>query len=101
MEALIPITMFMCIAAVAILRPISTKVGGLLEVLTRERQTRSTDDAELARLRTLMEHVARRIDLMEERLDFTERLVGRSRQVPLSSAARVDTLRHSEAELLG
>jgi len=101
MEALIPITMFMCIAAVAILRPISTKVGGLLEVLTRERQTRSTDDTELARLRTLMEHVARRIDLMEERLDFTERLVGRSRQVPLSSAARVDTLRHSEAELLG
>jgi len=101
MEELIPITMFLCIAAVAILRPISTKVGGLLEALTRERQSHSTDNAELARLHTLMEHVARRIDLMEERLDFTERLVGRSRHAPLSTATRVEALRQSEAELLG
>ncbi len=101
MEELIPITMFLCIAAVAILRPISRRVGGLLEVMTRERQQHGTDAAELARIRVLMEHVVKRVDLMEERLDFTERLVGRSRQIPLSAAARADALRAAEADLLG
>ncbi|MCI0432760.1 MAG: hypothetical protein L0271_03810, partial [Gemmatimonadetes bacterium] len=86
--------------AVAILRSISTRVGGLVEALTRERQSASTDNAELARLRSLIEHVARRIDLMEERLDFTERLIGRSRTSTLA-AARAEALRESEVELLG
>ncbi len=80
MEALIPITMFMCIAAVAILRPISKRVGGLLEVITRERSTGQHDETELARIRVLMEHVVKRMDLVEERLDFTERLVGGGRR---------------------
>jgi hypothetical protein len=86
MEEFIPITMFMCIAAVAILRPISTKLGGLLEAMTRDRVAAAApaqiaDESELARIRVIMEHVSRRIDLIEERLDFTERLVGGSRRV--------------------
>lgn len=79
MEELIPITMFVCIAAVAILRPISKRLGGLLEVMTRERTASNVDSAELTRVRTAIEHVARRIDLMEERLDFTERLLSAGR----------------------
>ena len=85
MEEFIPITMFMCIAAIAILRPISTKLGGLLEAMTRDRITASSpahmaDDGEMARIRVLMEHISRRMDLIEERLDFTERLVAGSRR---------------------
>ena len=98
MEELIPITMFMCIAAVAILRPVSTKLGGLLEAMTRERSVDKTDSAELARIRVVVEHVAKRMDLMEERLDFTERLAsGR----PPVSATRYDPLREQEIERLG
>ncbi|HSJ24383.1 MAG TPA: hypothetical protein VK929_06940 [Longimicrobiales bacterium] len=75
MEALIPITFFMSVAAVLILRPISKKVGGLLEAMTRERTTVRGDEAATARMIGLMEHMSRRMDMMEERLDFTERLV--------------------------
>ena len=75
MEELIPITMFMCIAAVMILRPITRRIGGLLEVMTRDRVQTRTDDATAARTAALFEHVSRRLDLIEERLDFTERLV--------------------------
>jgi hypothetical protein len=82
MEELIPITMFMCIAAVAILRPISSKLGHLLEAMTRERigagPVVAPDNTEIERIRVLVEHVSRRMDLIEERLDFTERLVGGS-----------------------
>jgi len=85
MEEFIPITLFMCIAAIAILRPISTRLGGLIEAMTRDRvaassPTRIGDDSEIARIRVLMEHVSRRMDLIEERLDFTERLVAGSRR---------------------
>jgi hypothetical protein len=74
-EALIPISMFMCIAAVMILRPITKKIGGLLEVMTRDRSQVRSDDAGNARIAALMEHMTRRLDHIEERLDFTERLV--------------------------
>jgi hypothetical protein len=74
-EALIPITMFMCFAAVMILRPISTKVGGLLEAITRERAQSRTEDANTTRIVALLEQMNRRLDQMEDRVDFTERLV--------------------------
>lgn len=75
MEALIPMTMFMCIAAVMILRPITKKLGGLLEAVTRERAQVHVRDTTGERTIALLEHMSRRLDLMEERLDFTERLV--------------------------
>jgi hypothetical protein len=76
MEELIPITMFMCIAAVMILRPLTRRLGGLLEAMTRDR-TAPAQMQEHTSERTiaLLEHISRRIDLMEERLDFTERLI--------------------------
>lgn len=101
MEELIPITMFMCIAAVMILRPITRRIGGLLEVMTRDRVQSRTDDASAARTIALMEHVNRRLDLIEERLDFTERLLSARtpdarRQVQRSPLATADL----EAEYL-
>jgi hypothetical protein len=75
MEELIPITMFMCIAAVMILRPITKKLGGLLEAMTRDRTQVQVHDALSERTIALLEHINRRLDLMEERVDFTERLV--------------------------
>lgn len=98
MEALIPITMFMCIAAVAILRPISTRLGGLLEAMKQERMAAHSGDAELTRIRVLMEHVAKRVDLMEERLDFTERLLGNPRRA--QTFGREELLRARENDVL-
>ena len=85
MEELIPITLFMCVTAVLILRPISKRVGLLLEAMTRERMQQvappvAQPDPQLARVATLMERLNSRLDMMEERLDFTERLIGSGRR---------------------
>lgn len=76
MGALVPISLFMCVAAVLILRPVTKKLGGLLEAMTRERvPVRVAEDPVSARTLMLLDQVSRRLDLIEERLDFTERLV--------------------------
>jgi hypothetical protein len=99
MEALIPITMFISIAAVLILRPMTSKVGGLLQAMTKERTASSSESADLARMRVLMEHVSKRMDLMEERLDFTERLLASGRKRP--GHARLDPVREFDMERIG
>jgi hypothetical protein len=88
-EALVPITMFLSIAMVLILRPVTKKLGLLIEAMSRERSANAeartaADEHESGRALQLLEHVSRRLDLMEERLDFTERLVGS----PASHGAR-------------
>jgi hypothetical protein len=77
-EALIPITFFMCVAAVLIVRPVTKRLGGLIEVMTRERAQARNDDTS-ARTLVLLEQISRRLDMMEDRLDFTERLVSTGR----------------------
>lgn len=83
---LIPIVLFICAAAVAILAPISSKLGKLLEAMALERQRPNADAPELAHIRTLAEHLTQRVDLIEERLAFTERLVDNSRRPIIGSA---------------
>jgi hypothetical protein len=75
MEMLVPITFFFSVAAVMILRPISKNFGKLLEQMARDRRERGTADVDVASLRLTLEHVGKRLELMEERLDFTERLL--------------------------
>jgi hypothetical protein len=101
MEVFIPITLFISVAAVAILRPISTKLGGLLEAMRHERTPsgNAADDPDVARMRILMEHLVKRIDLMEERMDFTERLLnGRRRDEP--ALPRDKDQRSTDSQLL-
>ncbi len=77
---LIPIMFFFSVAAVLILRPLTKRLGLLLEAIARDRSTSQADDAELARVRVLIEHLSKRLELMEDRVDFTERLVGSTSQ---------------------
>ena len=100
MEELIPIFLFLTVGAVMILRPLSTRLGYLLEALAKERQVQRSGDADLASMRVVLEHVAKRMDLLEERLDFTERLLGERR--PTARARSGESFATSmETELLG
>lgn len=82
MEELVPIAFFFSIAAVMILRPITKRLGLLLEALARERQgmgngaaaTRPTDDRTLARVASALEQLNTRLELLEDRMEFVERL---------------------------
>ena len=91
--------MFISIAAVLILRPMTTKVGGLLQAMTRERTATGSESADLARMRVLMEHLTKRMDLVEERLDFTERLLASGRTRP--GPSRFGPSRELDMERIG
>jgi hypothetical protein len=80
MEELIPIFLFLMIGAVAILRPISKKLGLLIEAMAEERKAATRGPSEMSsaqfeRVTTLLERLSDRFDHMEERVQFVERLI--------------------------
>lgn len=72
------VTLCLSVAGVAILRPISKKLGTLLEAMALEKQSGVQNDVQ--RLHALMESLDARLQLMEDRQDFTERLVADERK---------------------
>jgi hypothetical protein len=73
-EELIPIALFVCIAAVMIFRPLTKRIGLILEAIYQERR-RPAERPDLAHLTRLLERVSDRMDGIEDRLDFTERML--------------------------
>lgn len=99
MEELIPIFFFLCVAAVLILRPLTKRLGMVIEQVARDRHAGRIDDAEIARLRVAIDHLAKRLDLAEERVDFTERLVGSRRpRSATNDLLSADTMRYEDRE---
>ncbi|MDE2679326.1 MAG: hypothetical protein F4087_15360 [Gemmatimonadetes bacterium] len=74
-ELLIPITIVLTTGGVLVLRPIAKRLGVLLEVMAKERTQAPSDD--LRRLQQSVDTMNERLSLIEERQDFTERLIGR------------------------
>jgi hypothetical protein len=79
-EALAPmvvsIVLFVTIGGVLILRPIAKHLGAYLEALTRQ-QLDGERSAERAQLQDLLETMDRRLQLLEDRQDFAERLLSK------------------------
>lgn len=80
MEELIPITFFISIAAVLILRPVTKRLGMLIEAVAREKDAARAPARQDERVIALLEGMNRRLDLMEDRIEFTERLVSARRR---------------------
>jgi hypothetical protein len=77
---LIPIIAILSGTAIILLRPLSKQLGELLEAMVAERRM-PVAPAELMRLRDALELQATRIDELEERQQFTDKLLqGQSRQ---------------------
>jgi hypothetical protein len=72
--------LFLTVSGVLILRPISKRIGDLLELYSRDRQ--SGLQAEVQQLRDLLETVNGRMELLEERQDFSERLLASGTRDP-------------------
>lgn len=81
MEELIPIFLFICIAGVLILRPVTKRLGLLIEALAKERmvatqpRTTALDEAHVARITASLELLNSRIDRVDDRIGFMERLL--------------------------
>jgi hypothetical protein len=73
------VTLFLSAAGVLIFRPLTKRLGDLIEVTSRNRQTMGNPE-NLARLTEAVGRLAERIELLEERQDFTERVLSSTRQ---------------------
>lgn len=70
------VTVTLSIAGVLILRPLAKHIGKILEMRARERYERpQLNDEHVARLTGAVDRLADRIEALEERQDFTERLL--------------------------
>ena len=73
---IVAIVLIFTVGGVILLRPIAKRLGALLDVMVLEK-TRITS-VDNRRLGDSMDTINERLSLIEERQDFTERLIGRS-----------------------
>lgn len=73
----IPIVFILSVAGVLILRPLSKRLGMLMEAYAQDRVASRTEDRQLDSIRERFESLDRRLDVLEERMGFTEELVSR------------------------
>jgi len=79
-EELIPIIFFMVIGGVMILRPMTKKLGLLIEAMAKERMARAPihhelNDVQLERITVALDRLNTRMDHIDDRIGFMERLV--------------------------
>ncbi len=74
------VVLILTVGGVLVLRPIATRFADLVELYARDRQTGL--QGEVRHMRELVETLNARLHLMEERQDFTERLIGDGERTP-------------------
>ena len=70
----VPSLFIVTVGGVIVLRPIASKLGSLLDAMAAEKSSSALE--ETRRLRETVETMNNRLSLLEERQDFTERLIG-------------------------
>lgn len=70
---IISVVLTLTVGGVLLLRPIAKRLGDIAELMLREKK--GGTESELRRMGDLLETVSARMGLLEERQDFTERLL--------------------------
>ncbi len=70
---ILTVVLTLTVGGVLLLRPIAKRLGDIVELMIRGRQ--GEGEGELRRIGDLLETVSARMALLEERQDFTERLL--------------------------
>jgi len=71
---IVAVVLILTAGGVLILRPIAKRLSELLELYARDRQSGIQSD--VSQMRDLLETMNARLELLEDRQDFTERLLG-------------------------
>jgi hypothetical protein len=75
----VAMTALICLTAVILLRPIAKRLGSYLEVVSEERRRdlmqKPASDADIGRIANALEQIDRRLAHVEERQEFTDRLL--------------------------
>jgi hypothetical protein len=70
---IVAVVFILTVGGVAVLRPIAKRISELIELYARDKQQGLEND--VGQIRDLLETMNARLRLMEERQDFTERLL--------------------------
>ena len=84
---LVAIVLTLTIGGVTLLKPLSKRLGELLEVMARERQQPRLGN-EVEHIRELLETMNGRLSLLEERQDFTDALLSDPDRLRLRSGEK-------------
>ena len=71
---IVAVVLILTVGGVLVLRPLAKRLSELLELYARGRTTGVEHD--VGQLRDLLETMSARLELLEDRQDFTERLIG-------------------------
>lgn len=77
---IVAVVFILVTGGVILLRPLSHRLGELLEAMTQEKRSEPLPDRELVRLREALEAVESRMTILEERQDFHEELLTRKQE---------------------
>lgn len=69
------VTLILTTGGVLILRPITKRLGALLEVMTQEKLRARNSSPEMGQVRELLQGIDSRLSQLEERQDFAEALI--------------------------
>jgi hypothetical protein len=86
---IVMVTAILTTGGVLILRPISKRIGALLEVMTQQKlKLANNDPYDLVRIRESLASIDGRLNTLEERQDFAEALIssGESRLLSVHGA---------------
>ena len=81
---LVLIVLTLTIGTVTLLKPLSKRLGDLLEAMAQERKKPQLDN-ELEHVRELLDTMSGRLSLLEERQDFTDALMNDPQRIRLRS----------------
>jgi uncharacterized membrane protein len=73
--ALVPITLFLTVGGVLVLRPLTKRLGLLVEASARAKGVNAEEQLQLEQLRLLVETQNLKIERMEQKVAFTESLL--------------------------
>jgi len=73
--AMVPITLFLTVGGVLVLRPLTKRLGLLIEASARAKGANAEEQARLEQLRLLLETQNLKIERLEQKVAFTESLL--------------------------
>ena len=73
--ALVPITMFLTIGGVLVLRPLTKRLGLLIEASAKSRGTNADEQLQIEHLRLMIDTQNLKLEQLEQKLSFTESLL--------------------------
>lgn len=89
---IILVTVTLSVAGVLILRPLAKRLGDLIEITAR-RQPRGERSEDLTRLTEVVGHLADRMEKLEQRQDFADRILISLERAQTNSSTQPNELR--------